>query len=72
MDTEPELAIFYNQARLPAVRLEHQPSHKTFRLQCVLPASYGDNDDPECVEVANQWPVLLEAYAPRGTSCLTL
>lgn len=31
-DTEPELAIFYNQANLLAVELRHQPSHKTFNL----------------------------------------
>lgn len=27
-NAEPEPLIFYNQARLPAVRLEHKPSHK--------------------------------------------
>lgn len=34
-DTEPELAIFYNQARFLAVELEHQPNHKIFYLQSV-------------------------------------
>ena len=37
-DMEPELAIFYNQARLPVVGLGHQPRYKTFALQPVLPA----------------------------------
>ena len=37
-DTEPELAVFYSQARLLAVELGHQPGHKTFDLQSVLSA----------------------------------
>lgn len=36
MDTEPELDIFYNQIRLLAVELGHQPRHKIFDLQSVL------------------------------------
>jgi len=32
-DTEPELAIFYNQARFLAVELEYQPNNKIFYLQ---------------------------------------
>lgn len=33
-DTEPELAIFYNQTMFLAVGLGHQPSHKTFDTFC--------------------------------------
>jgi hypothetical protein len=36
-NTEPELAIFCNRARIVAVRLGNLPSHKTFDLQSVLP-----------------------------------
>ena len=35
--TEPEPAISCNQARLPVEGLGHQPSHKAFDLQFVLP-----------------------------------
>ena len=31
-DTEPELAIFCNEARLPVEELSYQCSHKTFDL----------------------------------------
>ena len=31
-DTEPELAIFCNEARLPVEGLGHESSHKTFDL----------------------------------------
>ena len=37
---EPELAIFYNQARLLVVGLGHHPSHKIIDLQSVLPARH--------------------------------
>lgn len=37
MDTELELAIFCNQARLPIVEQGYQSSHKTLDLQPVLP-----------------------------------
>lgn len=33
---EPELSIFCNQARLPALELEHPPKPKTFPLEFVL------------------------------------
>lgn len=33
----PEIAIFYNQARLPVVLLRHQPSHKMFNIKPTLP-----------------------------------
>ena len=36
-DMEPELGISCNQARLPVEAQAHQPSHKTFALQFVLP-----------------------------------
>ena len=39
-DTEPEPAIFYNQAIPQMEGLGHQPSHKTFDLQFVLPAEF--------------------------------
>lgn len=35
---QSEAAIFCNQARLPVLRLSHQPSHKTFNLRSVLHA----------------------------------
>ena len=38
-DTESEPAIFYNQASLPAVGLEQQPSHRTFDVQTDLPVT---------------------------------
>ena len=39
-DAELELSIFCNQTMLSVVELEHQPSHKTFNLQSVLPEIY--------------------------------
>jgi hypothetical protein len=39
-DTESELLVFYNQARLAAVELSHQPRHKAFNTQSVLPTRY--------------------------------
>lgn len=36
-DTEPELTIFCNQVSLPVDRLGHQPSHRIFDLQSILP-----------------------------------
>jgi hypothetical protein len=29
---EPKLAIFYNQASLPAVRVGHQQNHKAYNM----------------------------------------
>lgn len=37
-DMDPKVAIFYNKAKLLAVGMVHQPSHKTFYLKSVLPA----------------------------------
>lgn len=37
---EPELAIFYNQAKLPAVGVGYQPNHTTCDLQFALPTKY--------------------------------
>lgn len=37
-DMEPKVAIFHNKAKLLAVGMVHQPSHKTFYLKSVLPA----------------------------------
>lgn len=51
-DVEPEQAIFSNQARLSAMGLRHQPSHKTFNLQSILLAICPINGDSE-LEGAN-------------------
>jgi hypothetical protein len=37
-DMVPELAIFYNQAKLPVVGMGYQPNHKTCNLQFALPS----------------------------------
>ena len=37
-DMQPELPIFYNQARLPVVHLEHQPTLTPLNPQSVLTA----------------------------------
>lgn len=37
-DTEPELAVFCNQARLPVAGLGHPHSHRTFYIKPALPA----------------------------------
>jgi len=37
---EPEVVIFCNQARPQVEGLGHQPRHKTFDLQLVLPVEY--------------------------------
>jgi hypothetical protein len=66
---EPELAIFCNQASLPVVRLGHQPSHKTFDLQFVLPARCAG---AELAGVANQWLAQFETHATRGIPHLIL
>jgi hypothetical protein len=39
-DLEPETVSFCNQERLPKEGLGHQPSHKTFNQQFVLPTRY--------------------------------
>ena len=39
---DPEPVTFCNQARLQVEGLGHQPSHKTFDLQFVLPAVFWD------------------------------
>lgn len=36
-DSEPEATIFYSKAEVPVVGLVHQPNHKTFDLQSILP-----------------------------------
>lgn len=52
-DTEPEVVIFYNQARLPVVRMGQQPRDKIFDLQSGLPARCdGAMVDTEAVKMA--------------------
>jgi hypothetical protein len=72
-DPEPELAISYNKARLPKEGLWHQPTHKTFDLQCVLPTRcVGIKGCTEIVGITNEWLVHLETQATRGSPALTL
>jgi len=53
-ETEPELAIFCNQARLPPVEgLGHHLSHKAFDLQFILPARCGEVKIPQNLW---EWP----------------
>jgi hypothetical protein len=52
-DTEPKLAIFYNQASLLTVVLGHQPSHNVFYLQYALPPRPDGEMVTELVGVAN-------------------
>lgn len=61
------LAIFSNQLRLLAVKLECQPSHKTSDLQSVLSWRYsGGNGDLELIGELSQWLVQLEVHGTRG------
>jgi hypothetical protein len=58
-DTEPEPAIFCNQAKFPMVRLGHQQSHRAVYKQTALPARCaggrgGGSEGSEPVKVANQ------------------
>lgn len=69
---EPEPAVFYNQARLPKEGLGHQPSHKTFNLQFVLPIRYRGKDGAEIEGIANQCLVHVETHAMRGSPLLIL
>lgn len=54
-DTEPEMAMACNPARLPGEGLEHQPSHIAIDLQCALPTRCaGVRTGTKIVGVANQ------------------
>ena len=69
---EPKLTIFYNQARLSAMELERQSSHRTFDLKSVLPAG--------CARVMvaqNLWEQSTKDWSnvrptPQRNPCLTL
>ena len=67
------MAISCNQARLPMEELGHQPSHKTFDLQFVVPTKYERVKDGEEFEaMARQWLAQYETHAMRESSLLTL